>query len=261
MTSKVETVVSVRSRNFVHSENLPQKVVSLLYGDIDSGVLAPGNRLPTEQQLAARLGVSRNVIREAIAQLRADGIVEARQGIGVFVLAPEQRAAIRIDRAALQDAGNMERLFELRSVLETEAAALAAIRRSPDQLAAIKAHLDRMSGEERWEDGSIDADLAFHREIAKATDNTYIHTFISFVCEQIRQTIYYARKINPLHDLVTVNVGEHVRIYDALVAGDPKAAAHAMRHHIHGAAERVGVKLGEYPREAETAAKRKKAAT
>jgi DNA-binding FadR family transcriptional regulator len=244
----------------VHSENLPQKVVSLLYGDIDSGVLAPGSRLPTEQQLSTRLGVSRNVIREAIAQLRADGIVEARQGIGVFVLAPEQRAAIRIDRAALQDAGNIERLFELRSVLETEAAALAAIRRTPEQLAAIKLHLDRMSGEERWEDGSIDADLAFHREIAKATDNGYIHTFISFVCEQIRQTIYYARKTNPLHDLVTINVGEHVRIYDALVAGDPRAAADAMRHHIHGAAERVGVRLDDNPRTAKPAENRKQAA-
>ncbi len=252
--------MSRRFANIVPSENLPQKVVSLLHGEIDAGVLAPGSRLPTEQQLSSKLGVSRNVIREAIAQLRADGIVEARQGIGVFVLAPEQRAAIRIDRAALQNAGNMERLFELRSVLETEAAALAAVRRSPEQLAAIKTHLDRMSGEERWEDGSIDADLAFHREIAKATENTYIHTFISFVCEQIRQTIYFARKTNPLHDLVTINVGEHVRIYDALAAGDPKAAADAMRHHIHGAAGRVGVKLDEYPRGTKLAANSKKAA-
>ena len=100
-----------------------------------------------------------------------------------------------------------------------------------------------MGGEEKWEEGSIDADLAFHREIARATDNSYILSFISFVCEQIRQTIYIARQTNPLHDLVRVNVGEHVRIYDALCARDPAAAADAMREHIRGAAERAGVQI------------------
>ena len=232
-----------RSADFGVLENLPQRVVALLVRDIDTGVLEPGSRLPTEQQLSTKLGVSRNVIREAIAQLRADGLVEARQGVGAFVLAPEQRAAIRIDRQALQEAGNIERLFELRSILETEAARLAATRSSSVQLSAIKGHLDRMSGEERWEEGSIDADLAFHREIALATDNIYIHSFISFVCEQIRQTIYIARQSNPLHDLVRVNVGEHVRIYEALRVKDPAAAAEAMREHIRGAAERAGVKI------------------
>jgi DNA-binding FadR family transcriptional regulator len=100
-----------------------------------------------------------------------------------------------------------------------------------------------MSGEEKWEDGSIDADLAFHREIARATGNNYIHTFISFVCEQIRHTIQYARLTNPLHDLVEVNVGEHVRVYEAVVAGDAAAAEKAMQAHIIGAAKRVGVDI------------------
>ena len=235
--------MSRRSADIGVTENLPQKVVALLLRDIEGGVLEPGSRLPTEQQLSSKLGVSRNVIREAIAQLRADGLVEARQGVGAFVLAPEQRAAIRIDRHTLLEAGNIERLFELRSILETEAARLAAARRSAKQLAAIKAHLDRMSGEEKWEDGSIDADLAFHREIARATGNSYIHTFISFVCEQIRQTIYIARRNNPLHDLVRVNVAEHVQVFEALRDRDPDGAAAAMRAHIQGAAERAGVKI------------------
>ncbi|WP_157017385.1 FadR/GntR family transcriptional regulator [Mesorhizobium xinjiangense] len=224
---------------------LPNRVAALLSTEIERGKLNPGCRLPTEQQLADRFGVSRNVVREAIAQLRADGIVEARQGVGAFVMAPEQRSAIRIDREALQDSSNMERLFELRRILETEAAALAAARRNESHLASIKAALDRMGGEERWEDGSIDADLLFHREIARATGNDYIHTFISFICEQIRRSIHYARMTNPLHDLVEVNVGEHARIYDALLAGDPRAAGEAMRAHITCAAERVGVGLPE----------------
>ena len=97
--------MSRRSADIGFTENLPQKVVALLVRDIERGVLEPGSRLPTEQQLSATLGVSRNVIREAIAQLRADGLVEARQGVGAFVLAPEQRAAIRIDRQTLKEEG------------------------------------------------------------------------------------------------------------------------------------------------------------
>ncbi|PBB21484.1 FadR/GntR family transcriptional regulator [Mesorhizobium sp. WSM4313] len=224
-------------------ETLPHRVAAFLSREIESGELNPGARLPTEQELSEKFGVSRNVVREAIAQLRADGMIEARQGIGAFVLAPEQRAAIRIDREALKDTHNMERLFELRCILEAESAALAAARRNQVHLDSIKAALDRMGGEERWEEGSIDADLLFHREIARATGNSYIHTFISFVCEQIRHSIHYARMTNPLHDLVEINVGEHVRIYEALVAGDPAAAEAAMRAHIVGAANRVGVKL------------------
>ncbi|TIW04994.1 MAG: FadR family transcriptional regulator, partial [Mesorhizobium sp.] len=87
----------------------------------------------------------------------ADGMIEARQGVGAFVMAPEQRTAIRIDREALKDQRNMEQLFELRSILETESATLAAARCTSDDLDAIKAALDRMGGEERWEDGSIEA--------------------------------------------------------------------------------------------------------
>lgn len=239
--------MKARSPFIARFEALPLRVASMLNKEIETGELNPGARLPTEQQLAEKFGVSRNVVREAIAQLRADGVVEARQGIGAFVLAPEQRAAIRIDREALKVDANMERLFELRRILETEAAALAAARREQSHLHAIKAALDRMGGEERWEEGSIDADLLFHREIARATNNAYIHTFISFVCEQIRQSIHYARLTNPLHDLVDVNVAEHVRIYDALAAGDPIAAGAAMRAHITGAAERVGVRLAASP--------------
>ena len=173
------------------TESLPQRVVAALNRDIESGELAPGSRLPTEQQLANRLGVSRNVVREAIAQLRADGLIEARQGVGAFVLSPEQRAAIRIDRDSLKEPGNMQRLFELRSVLETEAAALAAARRSPQQLASIKAHLDCMNGEEKWQDGSIDADLAFHREIAAASRHPQFdapHRTISDAAVQLLET-------------------------------------------------------------------------
>jgi DNA-binding FadR family transcriptional regulator len=233
----------VRKTTLRAIEQLPDRVVSLLTGEIDKGIFPPGSRLPTEQKLADEYGVSRNVLREAVAKLRADGIVESRQGVGTFVLGPEKRLALRIDPETLKDGDNMERLFELRCVLETEAASLAAIRHTPEHLDRIRSALERMGGEEKWEDGSIDADLEFHREIGRATCNDYFFTFIAFIGERIRSSIEYARLTNPLHDLVAINVPEHVRIYEALVAGDAMEAGKAMHDHITGAAERVGVNL------------------
>jgi GntR family transcriptional repressor for pyruvate dehydrogenase complex len=221
-------------------EHLPSKVATFLTREIASGRLQPGERLPTEHELAERFGVSRNVIREAVSQLRADGVIQARQGVGAFVLAPEQRLAIRFNPEDLKNSGNMEQLFELRGILETEAAGLAATRADKDSLGKIKLSLERMSGEERWQEGSIDADLTFHREIAKAADNEYIYTFICFICEQIRRSIHIARYTNPLKELVKINVGEHVKIYEALAAGDALEARKNMRAHIIGAAERAG---------------------
>src|SRR5687767_930743 len=85
--------VKPRSPTIGPVEALPLRVASQISREIAAGELNPGTRLPTEQQLAEKFGVSRNVVREAIAQLRADGMVEARQGVGAFVLAPEQRAS------------------------------------------------------------------------------------------------------------------------------------------------------------------------
>jgi GntR family transcriptional repressor for pyruvate dehydrogenase complex len=235
--------MKMRAAVIGQTDALPVRVASVLTREIAEGGLSPGARLPTESQLAARYGVSRTVVREAVAQLRADGLIEARQGVGAFILAPEQRRAIRIDRDALRELGAMRDLFELRCILETQAAGIAAVRRSEAALDRIGAALARMAGEERWEEGSIEADLVFHREIARATGNAYIESFTSFVCEHIRQSIEYARHTNPIRDLVEVNVGEHVRIHDALVRGDAADASAAMRAHITGAAARVGIDL------------------
>lgn len=235
--------MKIRSGAIDLPQHLPSRVAAFLSREIASGRLQAGERLPTENDMARRFGVSRNVIREAVSQLRADGVVQARQGVGAFVLAPERRSAIRIDIDELKDSANMERLFELRRILETESAALAASRCDDAALRSIKTALDRMSGEERWEDGSIEADLAFHREIAQSTGNDFIHTFVCFICERIRKSIHYARQTNPLQKLIEINVGEHVEIYRALEAHDPVAAREAMRSHITGAAERVGIRL------------------
>ena len=118
--------------------NLPSQVAQMISDEIVGGRIKAGERLPTERELAESFGVSRNVVREAIAKLRFEGVVETRQGVGVFVLGEESRSVLRIDAEILRDNSLMRSLFELRSIIEVEAAGLAAVRRSRSDLAAIK---------------------------------------------------------------------------------------------------------------------------
>jgi DNA-binding FadR family transcriptional regulator len=224
---------------------LPTRVAEHLTREIKSGRIAPESRLPPETSLAAELGVSRNVVREAISQLRADGLVYVRQGAGAYALAPEDSKVIRLDPLLLGDATDLGQLFELRAMLETEAAGLAATRIKLEGLAILRQALDRMQGSERTRDGSVAADLEFHREISRATGNAYILTFISFIASQIRNTIYLARQAQSIDVVVEETIAEHQKIYDALTAGDVTGARAAMRTHILQSGQRAGAILPE----------------
>lgn len=224
---------------------LPTRVAEHLTREIRSGRIAPESRLPPETSLATELGVSRNVVREAISQLRADGLVYVRQGAGAYALAPEDSKVIRLDPLLLGDATDLGQLFELRAVLETEAAGLAATRIQPDGLAILAQALERMQGSERTRDDSVAADLEFHREISRATGNAYILTFTSFIASQIRDTIYLARQAQPIDVVVDETIAEHQAIYDALATGDATRARAAMRTHIFQSGQRAGATLPE----------------
>src|SRR3990170_4806447 len=109
---------------------LTAELVQRLTADITSGKLPPGSRLPTEQELIAATGVSRTVVREAVAALRAEGLVVTRQGVGAFVPANARRS-FRVDFDQLSSLREVLDVMELRTGIETEAAGLAAERASP----------------------------------------------------------------------------------------------------------------------------------
>jgi GntR family transcriptional repressor for pyruvate dehydrogenase complex len=219
------------------------KIAALISREIDRGQFKPGDKLPTEHELASQFDVSRNVIREAIACLRSDGFIDSRQGIGAFVLEPKDRQTIRIDGSDLQKAQNVRGLFELRAIIEIESAALAAARRSEAQLEAVRSALDDMNGEKKWSAAGIDADLEFHRRVAAATSNDYIVTFLSFISQNMRETIRQARVNHALEAIVEATITEHVAIFEAIAAKDALAARLAMKTHIDKAASRLGIDL------------------
>jgi DNA-binding FadR family transcriptional regulator len=211
---------------------LKAELVSRLTADITSGKLPPGSRLPTEQQMIAATGVSRTVIREAVAALRADRLVVTRQGVGAFV-ADNVRRPFRVDfdeHSSLRDVLNV---MELRTGVEVEAAGLAAeratsaqVKKIADRFAAIESAIERGTA-------AVDEDFAFHCEIADATGNPQFRRFLEYLGRFIipRQTVW--GQSSPL--LGRANLAtfqrEHAQILSAIRArGLPQARSTMQRH-------------------------------
>lgn len=224
---------------------LPSRVAAVIAQEVVEGRLRPGDRLPAEQSLADRFGVSRNVVREAIARLRSDGVLEARQGVGIFVASNEATAMLRIDAELMNDRLVFRNVFELRAILEIRAAGLAAARADDEHDRAISAALNGMRTARNWAEDGVSADLEFHRAVARATRNPYIATVVGFLAGQMRQSIMFMRQNQRDADgsLTALNVAEHAAIRDAILARSAKAAREAMGRHISNAARRLGYEL------------------
>src|SRR5947207_5395780 len=133
---------AMRIRPIAAEHKLSRALYDQLAGEIKSGRLAPGARLPTEEALTRAARVSRTVVREAVAALRAEGLVITRQGVGAFVSAEPQRAPFRIEPEKLRTIADILSVMELRLGVEIESAGLAAERATRAQLKAIAAALE-----------------------------------------------------------------------------------------------------------------------
>jgi DNA-binding FadR family transcriptional regulator len=236
-------LVAAGFNQIARNEHLPARIALQIGREISEGRIAPGGRLPAEHLLAKTFGVSRSVVREAIAQLRNEGLVETRQGVGAFATEIERRQSIRIEQDDLSDRASFRSLFQLRRPLEIEAASLAALHATAPDLARLDDALAGMTGAQKWTDQGIAADLVFHRAVAMATRNDYFLLFIGFIAERISLAINAARETALLEDIVEVTIAEHVAIRDAIAGGDPLVARRAMEAHLSGAARRLGLTL------------------
>jgi len=224
---------------------LADQVYGALHADIAEGRLKPGEKLPIEQQLALSFGVSKTVVREAVARLRSDGLVIAKQGSGVFVAAGPFNQAFRMQAEAAGDQAAIREIYELRLGVEVEAAALAALRRVPDDLTRIKRALAAIEATKGGPDFGVEADADFHRAIALATGNSKIASFQRYLAVFLVQSIAAARANTraSLPDAVDEVMGEHQAIFSAIEAGDAPAARAAMRAHLTNAQQRLGLAL------------------
>ncbi len=234
--------VAVSLGRISRGPHLPTLVASSISREIAHGRLGPGDQLPTEQALAATFGVSRNVVREAIARLRLEGLVRSRQGSGVFVSEQPAHPVLMLDGTPTPAREAYRGLFELRHLLEVKGAALAAERRGVRDVQALRRALAAMSGAPYGSRAWLQGDLDFHGAIAEATRNAYLAQVVALVSERVRESILAAGGRRGSDDMARATIGEHEQILMAIEAADADAAAQAMRLHLAGAAERIGLR-------------------
>lgn len=221
--------------------NLTHEVVERLSEEIRAGALKPGDKLPTEQEMMAALGVSRTVVREAVSALRADGLVMTRQGVGAFVAADARRRPFRLDPAGMRSIGEVVNVMELRRAMEVDAAGLAAERGTAAQIAAIGAALDAMDAAIGPEGGAIEEDRAYHRAIAEATGNPQFTRFLDFLGHfAIPRRAVAATPWPPggARAYLEMIQGEHRAIHAAIRDRAPETARAAMRRHLTNSLKR-----------------------
>ncbi len=244
--SRSTTSLSV-TRPLSAPRSLTGELVARLTDDITSGKIPPGSRLPTEQELIAATGVSRTVVREAVAALRADGLVITRQGVGAFV--PENaRRPLRIDFDQLSPLRAVLDVMELRTGIEIEAAGLAADRASPAQIRKIVDCLDAVDVALRRGEDAIAQDFALHCSIADATGNPQFKRFLEHLGRFVipRQTIRGGPGI-PKRVYSETFQQEHRDIVQAIRGRAVAPARAAMRRHLLNSRkryQRLAAKLG-----------------
>ncbi len=211
---------------------LSNRIVDIFVDRIARGELPAGSALPSESDLARQFDVSKPVVREALGQLAALGVLSIKQGrpttiraMGAGPLDDYFRIAIRANQSGLRDA------IELRRALETEIAGLAAERMGVGDLADLAVVVRRMEitvdDTEPW----LEADLAFHLALMRGAKNALLAHLVGALTDVMRLSIRAMGKQTDLRD-TKATLARHVAIFDAVRARDPEAARRAMAAHF-----------------------------
>lgn len=220
--------------------NLVATVGERLRRAIEEGTLKPGEKLPSEAGLTREHGVSRTVIREAIASLRADGLLDVRHGVGVFVVGPCPASSEGLMVSDSTRISSIIEMLELRTAVEVEAAGLAAERRSPAQEEAIWERCDDLETLIERGAATSEADLAFHLAVAEATNNPRFREFLELLGRNVIPRAMLstdAGESTPLDYLRQIQ-NEHREIAAAISKRDAAAAKAALRLHLEGSRQR-----------------------
>jgi DNA-binding FadR family transcriptional regulator len=217
----------------IERERVSDRVAQELMRLIASGLLAPGERLPGERQLADMMNVSRVSVRAALQQLKAQGLVQAVQGGGTRIIASTEDMEAALTQLVRHDRANLHDLAEIRVQLEVWAARRAAERASDEQVADIESKLRAMGDPQRQSRFKAEDDLAFHLAIAKAAGSAvYMHlmSVLGDILEEMLAFHRYTLSATPEDDRAFL--AQHKAVFEAIAARDKEAAAKAMEEHL-----------------------------
>jgi GntR family transcriptional regulator, transcriptional repressor for pyruvate dehydrogenase complex len=230
------------------TRGLAHVLVDALKERIRTGEYSVGSQLPTEARIIAEFGVSRTVVRDAITRLQTEGMVTTKHGIGSFVENQSPDLGFRVKSAQLQSLREVISVLELRIGLETEAAALAAVRRNAENLASMRNSLDRLHSAVSEHKDAVEADYDFHAEIARATQNIHFASLFDSLGSGLIPRAKLSNGLNgeptPMdkspeqEGYLRLIQQEHENIFDAIAQSDSEAARAAMRIHLSNGRER-----------------------
>lgn len=201
------------------------------------GDIEPGTRLPPERQLATTLGVGRSAVREALAALEILGIVHVRPGSGTYLRGSASELLPQtLSWGLMLDEPKTRELIDVRGALEIYAARLAATRMSDEELASLGARVEEMRASVDTLERFVEADLQFHLELARSTDNSVLLDLLQSIRSLLR--VWVDRAVQePAEALAAIE--EHAAVHAAIATRDPDAAASAMALHMNTAARRL----------------------
>jgi GntR family transcriptional repressor for pyruvate dehydrogenase complex len=234
MDSSVAVVPRKRGRS------LATELIQTLSEQIRTGVFKPCEKLPAESAIMFNHGVSRTVVREAISGLQSAGLVQTKHGIGTFVLDRPAPPMLHLEASNIPTVLDVLAMLEFRISLESEAASLAASRRTEEQLLALRRALDEFQEAQRSGGNAAEMDFQFHLRIAEATGNRYFpEVFARFGMSSIPRTrVTLFRSPEDQTAFISMLSREHEQIYGAILCGDPKLAAKFMRIHLSNSRDR-----------------------
>lgn len=229
----------------VKTERLSSQISKLILSEIQSGQLAIGDRLPSEAELAQKYGVSRTILREAIASLKNEDILEAKQGRGIIVKNSRSRQAFRFsDVFETISMGEVNYFYEMRALLESQAAGLAAMRRTQEDIEEITKSFEEMAEAVRKRTPGAEAHERYNKAIARASHNPVLTEFLFFLYGKLHDLAKELRIKTMASPERAHNVlEEHRRVVESIVDKDQPAAQEAALAHLKKAAERAGIKI------------------
>ena len=226
---------------------MSEQIAELLVNEITTGVIAAGEKLPSEAELCAHYDVSRSIVREAIGRLEYDGYLEAKRGSRARVTQSQNRRAFRIAKTSTMDQTELAQLYEFRAIIEGAAASLAASRGKEEIWNKLKKCIHQMEKENRSNQGKNDPFVEFHQVVAEASGNVFLNEFMVFLNDKLSGMMQLDKLQIQKKGLVEKVHKEHLSIYKALKTRNMEKAKRLIQDHITNASERQGVTLEPIP--------------
>lgn len=231
--------------HIVRQESLPSQLSKLMLSEIQSGQFTVGDKLPPETDLAQKYGVSRTVLREAIASLKNEGILKSKPGRGIVVINTKNPQAFKFsdifDTVSIDE---VNYFYEMRAILESEAAALAAVRHTPEEMDEISNAFAGMEEAVKNNQSGSSEHERFNRSIAEVSHNPLLIEFLQFLYAKLHDLALELRiKTMTSTGRANMVLEEHRDILNTIAAQDEEKARRATLTHLKNAAKRAGLKI------------------